>query len=743
MANPFRQRSRLRKLVYFGLILALFTASLLQRRFLIEPEAMALQLREQSRGQVDLTSSAVGLTLTGSRGVATCGLWWIAKEKQKKQEWNELELVVRSITKLQPHFTAPWRFLSWNLAFNVAVECDRARDKYFYISRGLELLAEGERRNQGSTEEGAVHFPGNPDMRYDLGFFYHLKIGMSDDKQYMRCLLDLSCIDPRKREPANFRLAVQKGRQTIKLAEFEDFCRSYPRLVRRLRQHMGRARPAEIIAFLEDNKDVPSRFETASAGSGLPETPLRHVNDQFPILPNPSPLPASLPNPAARDFPFTFDVNQASYAWYLYAQKPLPPPDPDQALHEPVNPDPFRYRLPKMSTIIFRGYPARALFGFAEDLEREGWFDSQQGWTITRWFDEQPGASRGPVLVGTESKYHARPAWERAYAAYLDFGQKNGIYYPPAKLHELEREAQLYRTTYHIEADQGPMTDLRPEYRRGGVGTSFDAHRRLQYRLYAATLTNFAEFLNQSAVEQKTETVNVRKLFFEAREAAARAGRPAAHRKYKEALEHWEDLLMANAGFRRVGEVQIQTYEQQGRYLDLRQKLQGKKLAPLYLGLLRLGQPQSGLSPVVLVLHGLPSAEEAGDQPPPAPSSRKLTLESDPRLIESIMPLRQIQGRFDMLYVFEGFEPPAPALLDFLAGLTQMGSLSPLTVSPYQRDRMLVVWTPAAVPLPTNAAIPSWRPLLSNPAVREVRRMRTMEHTRDTQPAVPKRGPAG
>ena len=67
----------------------------------------------------------------------------------ERHEWEGLRLVVGAITKLQPFFITPWLFQSWNLAFNVSVECDRPRDKYYYVSQGLDLLAEGERRNRG------------------------------------------------------------------------------------------------------------------------------------------------------------------------------------------------------------------------------------------------------------------------------------------------------------------------------------------------------------------------------------------------------------------------------------------------------------------------------------------------------------------------------------------------------------------------------------------------------------------
>src|SRR5262245_1925026 len=134
MANPFQQRARQRKFIYAILIVALFTVSLIHRKWVVEPEAQRLQLREVARGEAELTSAAVRLALTGSSGLAVTFLWNAALEKQERHEWNELELLVGTITKLQPYFITPWMFQSWNLSFNVAVECDRPRDKYYYVS---------------------------------------------------------------------------------------------------------------------------------------------------------------------------------------------------------------------------------------------------------------------------------------------------------------------------------------------------------------------------------------------------------------------------------------------------------------------------------------------------------------------------------------------------------------------------------------------------------------------------------
>src|SRR5207253_704236 len=183
---PFQQRSLRCKMAYRGLILVLLSATLLFRHLkthCMEAQARNLGLREETLGEVELTGSALRLSLGGARGIAVCGLWWTATQKQMKQQWNELELIVRSLTKLQPHFITPRLFQSWNLSYNVSVESDRIRAKYFYIAQGILLLAEGERQNKN-----------NPDLRYSMGFYTQHKIMQSDETNVQRSLFQLSLI---------------------------------------------------------------------------------------------------------------------------------------------------------------------------------------------------------------------------------------------------------------------------------------------------------------------------------------------------------------------------------------------------------------------------------------------------------------------------------------------------------------------------------------------------------------------
>src|SRR5437867_481761 len=128
MASPLQQQSVRRKLIYTGLILVLFAFTTFGWRgvefanatppdWSVTGQANRMGIRQRQQGEVELTGSAIRLGLTGSRGVVICALWVSAMEKQKKHEWNEVEVLVRSITKLQPYFITPWLFQSWNLAY--------------------------------------------------------------------------------------------------------------------------------------------------------------------------------------------------------------------------------------------------------------------------------------------------------------------------------------------------------------------------------------------------------------------------------------------------------------------------------------------------------------------------------------------------------------------------------------------------------------------------------------------------
>ena len=234
--NPLQRASRNRKIIYFALIAVLFTISMVARADpgaagrLDGPGGATVPLggephhREPGGGTRCGTRtrprarprSPAARALTGSRGIAVTVLWLSAIDKQKRNDFHEFEQRVQMVTKLQPNFITPWLFQSWNITYNVSVEMQGSGDMYFYIVRGIQLLAEGERRNKRS-----------PDMGYWIAFYYQNKFGVSDQVETLRCLFDMSCMPPSERNPDNLQNPTTGE---INSDQFRKFCERHPHL---------------------------------------------------------------------------------------------------------------------------------------------------------------------------------------------------------------------------------------------------------------------------------------------------------------------------------------------------------------------------------------------------------------------------------------------------------------------------------------------------------------------------------
>ncbi len=611
MASPFQQQVRNRKVLYIAIILVLFTGAWGWRKMVINPEAEALALREESRGDVELLGSVVRLSLTGSRGLVTCMLWSTAFEQQKKNQWNALEVSVRALTRLQPHFITPWLFQSWNLAYNVSVEADRPRDKFFYITRGIELLGRGERQNRH-----------HPDLRWSIGFYTMNKLGRSDETNYQRSLLQLTMIPPNERDPARFWMPSDEGPQ-LNMEEFEKFCQDHPQLVRRLREGMHkdsvRAQkqlftcdtPEDVVRFLEDNYQVPGVYpvETptapaqARAGAWVraaaPPPPLPEL-ERFPVLPPPLGDPArggktpfdsnaltSASTLGDADDPYT-----VAHAWFAYAQEPIPDPSALPGIPKPITDRTTQRRPRHMTTLIFRNYPAQGRRYHAERLQEEGWHDEEK-WDASEWF------SRGrTVRVGGGANW-SQVAWERAFLAWESHGKDNHILFDDAAAEEnMKKAAEAFARRHNMmlygnppALDEGKLdAEHLRQYKAAQFMFEYDFYRRV---------SNFPHHYNRCLVERKPETVAARKMFYKA-ERRNMAGEPqkalaiyttpitAAAAREDETLKPleghtpltaWRDLVLRkNKEYRRDSFIQEQTAEYQTHFLLLENRFRGRDL---------------------------------------------------------------------------------------------------------------------------------------------------------------------
>jgi len=659
MANTFQQRSRIRKAIYGGLILVLFTVAILHRNLLIRTQADSLALREESQGEVELTGSAMRLALTGFKGMATCFLWVAAREKQTKQEWNEMEMLVNSVAKLQPHFISPWLFQSWNIAFNVSVECDSEHDKYFYIARGIQLLAEGERRNRGrDTPGGEIIYPGNPDLRFHMGFYYQLKIGQSDQARTFRSLFQMRCMEPAERDPAKLETRSSEGRRVVDMAKFRSFCNKHPRLVRRLRDQLGCETPELVVDFLRENQDIPSRYDANQNFK-------KNAVDRFPVLP-PS-FKTGTRYYDEDDFEATsllddFDNFAAAREWYLFAQEPLPDPDPNFAVDGWPQYDVNRHRLPHMTHYIFRQYPALSQSNVANLLAEEGWFD-QLGWTIksevTRpvWF--KTGGTEEYLTVGAKDpRYSAAAAWKAYLDRFTQFGTSTRLMMPEAQAGTPLRkqyEALLQEEKLFKQRPPGKMPE--PD---SPLGRSFRASEIIRQMKHYRTITNFKHHFWEGKAytyydegKEKRSTplaLRAKKHYFEANQLWTKTSQKLAIQKYELWARDWKRLLEKVPEYRDNSLVQEDSYEELLKYLRRWQDYYKDDLQKLF-----LKAAQSGLG------LGQGQLTQLGVSPLPGPSLWSSLIAFHPRFRspltleqmltknqkDRMIPTKNIRGLFD------------------------------------------------------------------------------------------------
>jgi hypothetical protein len=563
MARSHHQQSLQRKIVYIALILAIFFVLIFYRPSL-EANAMNLSLRDQDRGEVEVTGKVVTLGLTGLRGVVITALWSGAKEKMEKNQWNELELLVRSVTKLQPHFVTPWLFQSWNLAYNVAVKCDREADQYFYITRGIELLAEGERQNLY-----------NPEMRYYVGFYDEHKIMQADRTSVLAAMHHMSCIDPVQRDPRRFRKPDKDkaGRLVFDMVEFEKFCQEHPHLVRRLREKVHLETPEDVVQFLDENQRVPSIHEDDPQRVNRPwkadeQTKLRAPGDRFPVLPPSGPERRRDDRALTQDSPLEdhIDAFHIARAWFSYAVEALPDPSWIPGRYKAPT---AKQKVPRFTTQLFRHYPARAQSYAADRLEQDGWFDNT-GWTITRWFPK--GFSSGkPAVVGTGRNW-AVDAWSEAYTMWQEIGEKHGLYMTPEEERTKKKLAEEWQKINNVP--NAPPPDLaNPDQLDPGMEAFIIIWNYEYYR----RLSNYPHFLYQSQVFALPETVQARKHFHLAAEATAAGNRRQAIEEFETALPAYKEILQRHADFRTDDHIMEETLDFQLDYVKLCRELFGRQ----------------------------------------------------------------------------------------------------------------------------------------------------------------------
>ncbi len=134
-------------------------------------------LSQATLGEIDPASETIKLATLGMRGVAANVLWQKAHDYRKREDWVSLSATLEQIAKLQPNFVSVWIYQGWNLSYNISVEFDDYRDRYYWVIRGIDFL-----------EEGATYNAKDPRLASEIGNTISQKIGRADEHLQFRRL---------------------------------------------------------------------------------------------------------------------------------------------------------------------------------------------------------------------------------------------------------------------------------------------------------------------------------------------------------------------------------------------------------------------------------------------------------------------------------------------------------------------------------------------------------------------------
>ena len=140
----------------------------------------------RDRDQLGLTKSTVlsnappvlaftTVALGGFRGIIANALWIRSSELQDEGKHFEAVQLSDWITKLQPHFSAVWVHLAWNLSYNISVKFPDPEDRWLWVQRGIELL----------RDEGLKYNPHAIDIHSELARHFHHKMGANLDDAHL------------------------------------------------------------------------------------------------------------------------------------------------------------------------------------------------------------------------------------------------------------------------------------------------------------------------------------------------------------------------------------------------------------------------------------------------------------------------------------------------------------------------------------------------------------------------------
>lgn len=307
-------RGLTRKLYYLApMVLLLVPLSMLGQPATVDVVAADGQLRQGSQGgklaqlrrdyrlgqanvgKIDPASLTIKLCMLGLDSVASAILWQQAAEYKKVEDWTRLGTVVEQLKQLQPHYVQVWKYLAWDISYNVSAEFDDLRDKYYWVIRGMEFLQEGTEYNRSE-----------PELLHEVGMFSDHKLGGADERfEYRRMFFTDDEFHKRQtvvHERDNYQFAKGYFRKAEELVDSGE----------------GRMRTGSLLIFHSQPAMSQRKYAIALEREGCFDQPYREIALAGPAA-APSATAAADENAAARDA-----WRVALQDWRQYAERAIP-----------------------------------------------------------------------------------------------------------------------------------------------------------------------------------------------------------------------------------------------------------------------------------------------------------------------------------------------------------------------------------------------------------------------------------
>ncbi len=220
-------------------------------------------LSQATLGKIDPASETMKLATLGMRGVAVQLLWNSLHHYQMVEDWSSVSAVVNQIIRLQPNFFSVWDFEAHNQSYNISVEFDDYRDRFYWVMKGIEFLKDGYQYN--ATD---------PRFLARIGWFYGNKIGKADEHVQYRRLFAKQQQEKGERLTDNWLVAHDWYKQAQALVDSGRRLRVYVRgesLDRREKNKPGQRAPSPLLFHSEAAMALINYADTIEEEGALQE----------------------------------------------------------------------------------------------------------------------------------------------------------------------------------------------------------------------------------------------------------------------------------------------------------------------------------------------------------------------------------------------------------------------------------------------------------------------------------------